>query len=140
MKRRTLRGQLTDTSVHRLIVDDGRTKHGYIVREFYVWPRGVSDDGVFATLGTQYDMSPGANAADNRQIAWAGSAWGTGVATQAGALHVVDPDHIVINDLWIRRESAVDECNYLVILEPVTLSEDEAIMALIKERSQDDIR
>lgn len=140
MKRRTLRGRLEDNFVHRLIVDDGRTNHGYIVKEFYVWPSGVSDDGVFATLGTQYDMIGGANAGDNRQIAWAGSAWGTGGSTQAGAFNVVDPDHVVITDLWIRRENAADECNYLVILEPITLSEDEAIMALIKERSQDDIR
>lgn len=140
MKQRSLRGRLEDTNVHRLIVDDGRTTHGYLVKEFHVWVDGGGAEGVYAVLGNQYDMSPGGNAGDNRQIAWAGNGWSTGANPVASSFNVVDPDHVIITDLYIQRINPVDNCNYLVILEPITLSEDEAIMALIKERSQDDIR
>ena len=140
MRVRSLRGQLTDTNVHRIIVDDGRATHGYIVREFYVWTTGASADGVYAVLGNQYDMTAGGNASDNRQIAWAGGAWGTAAPPASQAFQVVDPDHVIVRDLFIQRVNTNDTANYLIVLEPRTLSEDQAIMALIKERSQDDSR
>lgn len=140
MRTRTLRGILEDTNVHRIIVDDGRLNHGYIIKELYVWPVGDSGDGVFAVLGTQYDMLPGARADDNRQIAWAGSTWSTSGTPTTGSWGIVDPDHVVNTDLYIQRINPVDECNYLIVLEPITMTEDETILQLIKERSQDDLR
>lgn len=140
MKTRTLRGHLTDTNVHRIIVDDGRLNHGYIIKKLYVWPQGASADGVFAVLGTQYDMLPGARADDNRQIAWAGSTWSSSGTPTTGNWGIVDPDHVVNTDLYIQRINPVDECNYLIVLEPITMTEDETILQLIKERSQDDLR
>lgn len=139
MKIRTLRGHLTDTNVHRIIVDDGRLNHGYIIKEFYVWPLGSSADGVFAVLGTQYDMLSGARADDNRQIAWAGSTWSSSGTPTTGNWGIVDPQHVVNTDLYIQAIN-VDETNYLIVLEPITMTEDETILQLIKERSQDDLR
>ena len=137
---RTLRGRLTDTTIRRIIVDDGRTNHGYRIKEFHVWCDPLGADGVFATLGTQFDMLSGARADDNRQIAWGGNTWSSSSSTPStGAWSVVDPGHVVITDLYVQATNS-EGTNYLVILEPVTLSEDQAIMALIKERSQDDIR
>lgn len=140
MSVRTLRGRLTDTIIRRIIVDDGRTNHGYRIKEFYVWCDPNAADGVFGTLGTQHDMLPGARADDNRQIAWAGNTWSSSSSTPStGAWSVVDPGHVVITDLYI--QSATNEgTNYLVVLEPVVMSNDEAILQLIKERSQDDLR
>jgi hypothetical protein len=139
MKVRTLRGYLTDTNVHRLIVDDGRTTHGYIIKEFYAWPDGGGADGVYATLGTQYDMLSGGRADDNRQIAWSGSTWSSTGTPTTGSWGIVDPDHVVNTDLWI-RSSTTENTNYMVVIEPIILSEDQAILTLIKERSQDDLR
>ena len=139
MRVRTLRGQLTDSAeVRRLIVDDGRLTHGYKVTMFYVWGDLVSTNPVHAVLGTQYDMLPSANAGDNRQIAWAGTI--NADNTPRGG--IVDPDHIVNMDLWIQASGAsVDEpVNYLIELEPVIMTEDQTILSLIKERSQDDLR
>ena len=137
---RTLRGRLEDTDVHRLIVDDGRLNHGVKVKEFHVWSDGSGIDGVYAVLGTQYDMSAGGNASDNRQIAWAGNAWGSGSTTTATSFSVIDPDHVVNMDLYIQRINPADNCNYLIVLEPITMTNDQTILQLIKERSQDDIR
>lgn len=139
MKTRTLRGHLTNTDVHRIIVDDGRLSHGYIIKEFYAWPDGTGVDGVYLTLGLQYDMVPNGNASDNRQIAWAGGAWSSGVGTIANNFSVVDPDHVVNQDLWI-KSTTTDATNYLIVLEPITMTEDQTILQLIKERSQDDLR
>jgi hypothetical protein len=139
MKIRTLRGYLTDTNIHRLIVDDGRTTHGYVIKEFYVWPDGGGADGVYATLGTQYDMLSGGRADDNRQIAWSGSTWSSTGTPTTGSWGIVDPDHVVNTDLWIRANTT-ENTNYMVIMEPIILTEDQAILALIKERSQDDLR
>jgi hypothetical protein len=45
----------------------------------------------------------------------------------------------VNTDLWI-RSSSTENTNYMIVMRPVTLTEDQAILALIKERSQDDLR
>jgi len=140
VKRRTLRGQVTDLIPKRLVVDDGRLSLGYRVVSFQVWPDFNSDDSVFATLGTQYDMLPTANAGDNRQIGWAiGSVDATGANRGGQMWSVLDPDHIVIQDLYI-LSNRLTTVNYLVELEPVELSDDEVVLTLIKERSQDDLR
>ena len=140
MKIRTLRGRLDTNDLRRLIVDDGRLNHGYKVKSFHVWPdaTGVSE-GVCATLSTQYDAISEMNAGDNRQIAWAFGGFSSGTNAGAGPLAITDPDHVVNQDLWIRRNLAV-ETNYLIVLEPLIMSESQTIMQLIKERSQDDIR
>lgn len=137
---RTLRGRLTDNNVKRIIVDDGRPNHGYKVLDFRVWPQGVGTDMTYASLGLSYDMATIGQADDNRQIAW--SASGSSSATPfAGGFSVIDPDHVVITDLYIVAINAtVDPANYMIVVEPITLNDDEAILALIKERSQDDIR
>lgn len=141
MRTRTLRGQLNDTNVHQLVVDDGRLSHGYVIKEFYVWPTGTSGDGVFGVLGTQYDMLPYADAGDNRQIGWAGNTWSTTGTPTTGNWNVIDPDHVVIQDLYICGTTANnDPTNYLVVLEPLTMTESQTILQLIKERSQDDTR
>lgn len=140
MRTRTLRGQLTDTNVKQIVVDDGRLNYGYIVREFYAWVNGASADGVYVVLGKEYDMVAGGDASDGRQIAWAGNAWSTGTGLTAGAFSVIDPDHVVIQDLYIQRINPNDAANYLIVLEERQLTDDESILQLIKERSQDDER
>ena len=138
---RTLRGHLTDTNVHRIVVDDGRPNNGYKVLGFRVWPEGGGAEGVFATIGTQYDMLPGARADDNRQFGWAGSTWSSTGTPTTGAFSVIDPDHVIIADMYIQSTTAnIDPTNYLIVVEPMILSDDEAILQLIKERSQDDVR
>jgi hypothetical protein len=141
VKRRTLRGRLDTSELRRLIVDDGRLNHGYRVVSFVVFPYapagGTQQTPV--TLGLDYDMGANMDASDNRQIGWAVTVYGSG-ALEGGQISVIDPDHVIIQDLWIRNENAVDEVNYLIELEPVDLNDDQAILSLIKERSQDDLR
>jgi hypothetical protein len=144
VKRRTLRGQVIEGVVKRLVVDDGRLNHGYRVVSFVIAGDSSTSAGdAYATLSLDYDAPLAWNWGDNRQIGWAS----TNVAATSGVeapFTVIDPDHIVIMDLYIQGTVAgaggSTPINYLIELEPVELSNDQAILSLIKERSQDDLR
>lgn len=144
MRRRTLRGQFTEGEVKRLVVDDGTLYRGFKVIRFVISgdPSSLGNDA-YATLGLQYDTPLVWDWGDNRQIGWAS----TNVAQTASLndeFSVLDPDHVVLRDLYIQGQvsgsGGSSIINYLVVLEPVFLSDDEAIITLIKERSQDDLR
>jgi len=144
VKRRTLRGQLVEGQTKRLIVDDGRLNHGYKVVRFVVAgnPSSSAFDA-FGTLSLDYDAPTDWDWGDNRQIGWSS----TNVSATAAAeppFSLIDPDHVVIMDLYIQGQvssgSGSDVLNYFIELETVDLTDDQAILSLIKERSQDDPR
>lgn len=143
MRRRTLRGQVVEGTTKRLILDDGRLNHGFKVVRFVVAADpSVSTNDCWATLSLDFDSPLVWDWGDNRQIGWASSTVATN-AHQEG-FELIDPDHVVIMDLWIQGQvsggGGTSVFNYLVEIEPVELSNDESILSLIKERSQDDLR
>jgi len=145
MNRRTLRGQFPEGENRRLIVDDGRLNHGYKVVGFYVAGDGALSAGndVVATLSLDYDAPFTWNWGDNRQIGWASNNIDS-LSGHSAPFSVLDPDHVVIMDMYIQGQTGsaggTGVVNYLIELEPVELSNDQAILSLIKERSQDDLR
>ena len=136
----TLRGQLNnpDEPVHmkrQLILDDGRLTIGYKVLSFEVWPMTYDvNTSYHATLSTDVSSDLELNASDNRQIAWV--LFNTYQSTFAG---MIDPDHIVNRNLFIRIKRGQDylNYNYLIVMEEVLLSDDESIMTIIKNEAQD---
>ena len=141
MKRRTLRGQLPSGELRRLIVDDGNFNRGFKVLEFHIWATSLTGSrDVQAVLGLDSDMAQSFDASDNRQIGWASQQNNIGGQEGLGNFSLVDPDHVVIRDLYIANFGpAGNTANYLVVLEPMDLTDDQAILQLIKERSQDDL-
>lgn len=140
MTQRSFRGKLASSEQRRIIVDDGRFTHGMKIISFQTFPVIASGQQLTsATLATQDNSSAELDADDNRQIGWSTTAFGatSGVHTQTTS--IIDPSHIIVNDLYVRNNSATDEVNYIIIAEPITMSDDQAILALIKERSQDDL-
>ena len=141
--RRTLRGSFPEGTTRRIIVDDGRYNHGYKVISFVAaGSPDVSSNDAFATLGLSEGFDVTWDWGDNRQIAWSGTTV-SGSASIEAPFSVIDPDHIVVSDLFIKgtfSTGGVDgNINYLIEIEPITMSDDQAILALIKERSQDDL-
>jgi hypothetical protein len=144
MKRRTRRGQVVEGTVKRLVVDDGRLNHGYRVVSFVIaGDVSTSAGDCYATLSLDYDSPLQWDWGDNRQIGWSS----TNVQSTSGMqvpFSVLDPDHVVIMDLYIQGTVAgaggSTPINYLIELETVELTNDQAILSLIKERSQDDLR
>lgn len=135
----TLRGVLSDGEVRHLVIDDGRFRHGMVVREFTTWPNKdtstAAPNDYNATLGLQHDMNPLMDASDNRQIAW------SFFDNSMGLVDIMDPQHVIVRDLYVQAHSGASmKINYLIILECVDLSPEEGVLALIKERSQDDTR
>ena len=132
MKTHTLRGRIPANEKKRLILDDGRFNHAMVVKEFYVWSiNDIEDPSCVLALN---DVSIGTNmdASNGAQIAWARTVNAGGLADMWG---IIDPDHVVVRDLFISNLSAYDG-NYLVVLEAKSISDDEAILQLIKEGQQ----
>jgi len=141
---RSLRGRILENVAHRIILDDGLYTHGYKIKEFYVWgdPTSTSNDA-YGTLALQSSFAVPQDASNNLQIAWAGTGI-DGTASQQSPFMVVDPNHVVNRDLWIQAgiggSGGTSMVNYLVIIEPVIMTEPQAVLQLIKERAQDDLR
>jgi hypothetical protein len=142
MARHTLRGTIDSSEVRRLIIDDGIFTQGHKVMKFEIFPVDMTSGGadVSGVLSIDYD---GARqewlAEDGRQIGWSSTTMSTSNSVN-NKTDILDPDHIVIRDLYVTGYSNSGRINYLVIVEPVSLSEDEVVLQLIKERSQDDSR
>ena len=133
----TLRGRVDPNSQKRLIIDDGRFNHAMKVESFVVWPANPNaQEDPKCVLSLSDNAVTQADASDTNQIGWSKAADAT---TIYSGYSILDPNHLVVRDLYITNLDANDEANYLVILSPMEISDDRAIMALIKERSQDDL-
>jgi hypothetical protein len=138
----TLRGQFTEDVAKRLILADGQLTRGHRITKFVISgdPSSAAND-VYAQLSTGETENKW-NWADNRQIAWCS----TNMFNVGGAMApftVIDPEHVVIQDLFINGNvgstGGSGIINYLIELTPVTLTDEESVIQLIKERSQDDV-
>ena len=135
-KLRTLRGQVevTGGGVARknLIVSDGLVNYGLKIISFKVWAVDVNDlfNGILSydTISSGTQM----NAGDNRQFAWT-----VGNGSAEINSEFIDPQHIVNRDCFLTLvNSSVGIYNYLIEAQVVELSDDEAIITIIKETSQ----
>ena len=143
-KLRTLRGQVevTGGGVARknLVVSDGLVNYGLKILSFTMWNTILTGgaarnlNGILSldTIPSGTDM----NAADNRQFAWTFESTGAGgefISTRS----IIDPDHIVNRDLFLTMDNTSNGVyNYLIEAQVVELSDDEAIITIIKETSQ----
>ena len=139
--KRTLRGTIDDGVIKRLIVDDADFNRGFKVTRFQVFPvdisSGTSDcSGVLALeeRGAIEDWF----CEDNTQIAWSSSIMASGFGIN-NKTDIIDPDHVVLRDLFVFAKTAnatIARINYLVEIEEVKLSDDQAVLQLIKETAQ----
>jgi hypothetical protein len=133
---RTLRGTITTTGTsakRQLIVDDGLINRGYKVTGFFVWS-ALAGSSFVATLS----MNPkivgnGMQAGDNSEIGWT-FADGNLNSYQ----RILDPDHIIVRDLYVTLESvsASEDFNFMIVVEEYSITDEEAIINIIKEGSQ----
>jgi hypothetical protein len=131
-----LRGQIEVTgggvARENLIASDGLINYGLKILRFQVWAVDVND--IFNAI-LSYDTIPSGtqmNAGDNRQFAWT---VGNGSAEINNEF--LDPQHIVNRDCFLTLvNAATGVFNYLIECQVVELSDDEAIVTIIKETSQ----
>ncbi len=140
---RTLRGKIRpenpatgDTGKARVIVDDGVFTDGWRITGFDCFPTNATGPDVQGILSiAEEGLTGGWDAADNRQIGWSFMFVGTAGGDSRSYFL---PDHVVVRDLWVQN-FGTDAMNYLIRVERQVLSEDQAILALIQERAQDDL-
>ena len=145
MNRRTLRGRVdANDERRRLIIDDGRVNHGFKIVAFHIISTnpGTSAADAYGSLATESDAATSVwNLDDNRQIAWAGQNI-QGTAAPSNQFSLIDPDHVVITDLFVCGRggtgATAEGYQYLVELEPIELTDNQAVIQLIKESAQDD--
>jgi hypothetical protein len=144
-KLRTLRGQVTvvgGVARANLIVADGLINYGLKVSRFTMWnelnPTGGSSQKFTGILSLDTIITGSRmNAADNRQIAWTSYSTLSGDGLIAPIREMIDPDHIVNRDLFLTmNDSTTGTYNYLIECQVVELTDDEAIVTIIKETSQ----
>jgi len=135
-KLRTLRGQIEviggGVGRKNLIAADGLVNYGLIIEKFQVWAVDTAD--TFNAIMSYETIPAGTqmNAGDNRQFGWT-------VGNGSAEIHseFLDPDHIVNRDLFISLVNTdTGVYNYLIEMRVVTLTDDEAIVTIIKETSQ----
>lgn len=138
---RTLRGmiEVDGTPIrHQLILDDGRINNGLKIVAFEMWTTSSGNQvGIDATLSLAImdGGGPTMDASDNRQIAWTTGGFDNAIISMTYR-SFVDPDHVVNRDLFITADASDGQWNYLIIAEEYELSDDEAIVQIIKETSQ----
>ena len=142
---RTLRGQIEvigGVARKNIIVADGLVNYGLQIKTFQTWnsilPDGTGNRSHTGILSLD-TISSGANmnAADNRQFAWSMTSVNAVDGNVIQPRSIIDPDHIVNRDLFLTfTNSTAGVYNYLIECQVVELSDDEAIITIIKETSQ----
>jgi len=153
-KVRVLRGRLrafTYDGATNVIQDDQRFNHGFRIKRFVVSPENVHSSSIgsrdmYGVLGTHADSLTNAPGVveflwdDKRQVAWA-STEAIGDSIVANRFELVDPTHVVVRDLYIGvsvgTATGTDFFNYYIELEEISLTDNEAVLAIVKEEAQD---
>ena len=142
MTQYTVRGLVEHNVEHRIILFDGRFDTGYVIKKFYVYPNegiGAGNDS-HAVLYTQEGaVSSGLdwNWSENEQIGWAAGIFGGATTFGADGNGVVDPDNLVVEDLFIRANHSNSlSSGYMIVMEKVDISDSKGALAMVRNRSQ----
>ena len=135
----TMRGSINSasaaTSPLRLTLFDGEFDTGYRVVDFQIYNDGDMTTDCQGVLGTAGDLTPIADwdFGDNQQIAWSQIHWWD--FNQNSRSEVVDPDNVIIEDLYLYATNNV-RVNYIITLEKLDMSDWEGALAMVRNRSQ----
>jgi len=132
-KHHTLRGTIGGKT-RKVVLENSLSGVGWKITKFDVIPNNLEaapycvcklftdDQGGSVTYSDMFD---------NRAIGW-------GAAERASRYSVIDPHHVIRGNLTVLSLTP-ESASYLIHLESMTLTDTEEVMALIKERSQDDV-
>jgi hypothetical protein len=130
---------------------DGRFDTGYRVVEFYIWGSTYSGSAEPDVIGklSKNDDGVGASGAsfmradDNNQIAWATSAGTTDAGGAPFAETIIDPDNMIIEDLYVyargSSSTTTQAINYLVVLEKYDITDWQGALTMARDRAQGDL-
>lgn len=137
---RTIRGQITVTGgvgKLNLVIADGLINYGLKITNFQIWPTVLGNQDFIGILSLDIG-SPAApmDSGDNRQIGWCYFS-DQGASGGHAYRSLIDPDHVVNRDLFLSMMNTTGGTyNYMIEAQVVELTDDEAIITIIKETSQ----
>lgn len=154
--RRVLRGTTTTYQYggeRHLVVDDGDFNSAWRITKFAIAPLDISSSSAgsrdcFAVLATHPEALEGPVStviewrwSDRRQVAWTAIEMAGDTTVSNWSFGLIDPQHVVVRDLYFGLTAQVAtstvEFNYFIELERVSLTDNQAVMAIIQEESQD---
>jgi len=134
--RYTLRGVVLDPNSSKVIFNSPQDNVGWIVESFYIWSWNMDANLYCAgklVKGSVDGISfQNSDAQDSRVIAWAQS---SGSVAESSAIAIIDPSHLIVNELYVVNLSG-QAISYMVNLKRVSISDDQEIISIIKERQQ----
>jgi len=132
----TLRASVPSRTTLRFQLDNGDFNSGFKVVQLDLFQIGGSDVSDVVLHTNDQDTAVALVTPDfenNRQIAWGSVARSTSGYTKN---IVVDPNHIIVNDLYITNNDSSSQVEALVVLRKKEISDTENILYQIKERAQ----
>ena len=130
----TLRGVLNlANSPLTLLVDDGRFTEGHRVKSFNIVAGNSGDNEGKAVLSYSPNPVPAFLFDEGDQFGWA--IWDTDTSNGVRHWSLIDPDHLVNGDLHISLVAG-NNVNFLIELEPVSLTEAQGVLQLVKSKRQ----
>ena len=136
----TVRGSVADGSIDRITLNDGRFDTAYRVVEFKIFPQDVlsSVSDVAGVLMTENTGTPSPlwQAESNTQIAWS-SVYVPGAAAAQAALEIIDPDNLIVEDLFIHiNNTSSDKSNYFIRMEKYSITDWQGALAMVRAKAQ----
>ena len=129
----TFRGTMVPTEPTRsLVVDDGRFTHGFVIESIHIWGAGSSlpSPATSNAVLSLYETPPSTmNALEAGTIGWA--VWSVDTTNNFQYWSVLDPDHVINQDLFLHNISAT-AFNYLITMKPIVMSPEQGVLQLVK--------
>jgi|TARA_R110002126_G_scaffold82463_1_gene202123 hypothetical protein len=145
----SVRGQVTEAETEaglpqKILLYDGSIKTGYKIVSFVVWGASSntsSNPDVMGKLGTTDTLNTSSvnffNASDQRELAWAGSAGSTDTMFNSPPASIIDPDNLIVEDIFIyARSAAAEPCNYLITMEKYDITDWQGALAMVRNSAQ----
>ena len=136
----TMRGRIdADSDSNRILLFDGSFQTGYRVTDFIIASADPNDAAgdCNAKLTTEATTSHAWNWDDSTQIAWAVSE-NRVTSSPVFGRSIVDPDNLIIQDLFIQCESSnAVTVNYMIIMEKYEITDWQGALGMVRNSSQD---
>lgn len=141
----TLRGQIDeDEGAVKIHLFDGNFDTAYRIIRFEVAPATLDDSSAVGVSGKVLTEDNGIAAtswdwADNREIAWAEYThmWNVAGDYTSGRTGTIDPDNLVVEDLFIRVNHQTEgNVNYLIQMQKYDITDWQGALAMVRNKSQ----
>ena len=130
----TLRGQITTPMAApiRAPLFNGSWTKNFKVIDVQIFPAAPANNDAVLILHFDDDLKTTADASDNSQFGWGN------IDGLAQDWSYVDPDHIIVNDLFVSAISANPglQLNYVIKLERTTTTMNQTILDEVKNKLQ----